>query len=248
MLYLISIGLHDEKDMSLKALEAAKKCDMLYAEFYTNKMNTTVNRLSALIGKNVTELKRPDLEENSDKIISEARNKNVGILVGGDALSATTHISLILDAKKKGTKAQVIHGSSILTAVAETGLQLYKFGRTTTLAFPEKNYFPTSAYDVVLENKKGGLHTLILLDVKPGKGMTLKEGIGLLMEMERQKNKGLFDGKTRLVAASGFGGRAEIRYNSMENLLKDKSIGMTPAVLICPGELHFMEKECLESL
>ena len=35
MLYLVGLGLYDEKDISLKGLEALKRADVVYAEFYT---------------------------------------------------------------------------------------------------------------------------------------------------------------------------------------------------------------------
>jgi len=35
MLYFIGLGLYDEKDISVKGLEALKSADEVYAEFYT---------------------------------------------------------------------------------------------------------------------------------------------------------------------------------------------------------------------
>ena len=180
MLYLISLGLSDEKDMSLKALETAKKCEALYVEFYTNRLETDLEKLEKLIGKKVVQLKREDLEEKSGKLIKEAKTKAVGVFVGGDALAATTHISLVLDAKKENVQVKVIHGSSVFTGIAETGLQLYKFGATTTLAFPQDGYHPTSCYDVIEKNKKIGLHTLVLLDIRE-RLMGIKDALGLLL-------------------------------------------------------------------
>ncbi|MBI4163754.1 MAG: diphthine synthase [Candidatus Aenigmarchaeota archaeon] len=247
MLFLISLGLSDEKDMSLKALEAAKKCDMLYAEFYTNRLETDVKKLSKLVGKEVKEIARSDLEEKSGKLIEEAKTKNVGIFVGGDALSATTHASIILDAKKAGVEAKIIHGSSIFSAVAETGLHLYKFGATTTLCYPEKNYFPTSCYETILENKKLSLHTLILLDVKPDKCMSIKDGFEVLLDIEKQKGKKLVTENTFFVAASNLGSeKQKVKYGKLKDLAK-QSFG-TPAILVLPGDLHFSEKEFLEHL
>ena len=249
MLYLISLGLYDEKDMSLRALETAKKCDMLYCEFYTNKNKTTPEKLSKFIGKSVKKLNRSDLEENAEKILKEAKTKDVGIFVGGDVLSATTHISLVLDAKKAGIKTEVIHSSSIFTAIAETGLQLYNFGKTTTLPFPEKGYSPTGPYDMVLQNKKLGLHTLILLDTKPDKQMDVKKGLEILLELEKQKKKKLFTKKTKVVAACELGGKGIIKYDTIESLIRNKGLeDKTPAVIIVPGKLHFLEKEFLDML
>ncbi len=245
MLYLISLGLFDETDMSLKALETAKKCGKLYAEFYTTKMNTTIRKLSELIGKDIVELQRADIEERCLKIINQAKTMDIGILVGGDALSATTHISILLDAKKAGVKTKVIHGSSIFSAVAETGLQLYKFGATTSLVRPTGKYFPDSFYDVILKNRKMGLHTLVLLDI----GMPVHEAMEVLLEIEKNKKAGIARKKTKVVACSQMGSDNQIiKYDSIENLLVDESLTKFPAVLIFPGHLHFLEEEYLSSL
>lgn len=245
MLYLISLGLFDEKDMSLRALEAAKKCSKLYAEFYTARMQTDTRKLSELAGKEVIELKRRDIEEDSLKIINQAKSMDIGILVGGDALSATTHISLLLEAKKAGIKAKTIHGSSIFSAIAETGLQLYKFGATTSLVKPAGKYFPNSFYDVIIKNKKIGLHTLVLLDI----GMSARDGLEVLLEIEKKRKGKIAAPPTKLVAASKIGSENSImKYDTIENLLVNESLTAYPAALVFPGELHFLEKEFLESL
>lgn len=228
MLYLISLGLYDEKDISLKALETAKKCNKLYLELYTTSMNTSAGKLSKLIGKPVQEIPREGLENRSNQLLQEAKSKDIGILVGGDALSATTHISLLLDAKKSGIKTQVIHGSSILTAVGETGLSLYKFGRTVTLTKPLQK----SILEGIKQNRKSGLHTLVLLDI----GMAPQEALRLL--------SGKIPGS--IVVASHLGGNPKIKYGRIENLMRLK-LNKPPAVLAIPGKLHFIEKEYLET-
>jgi len=243
MLYLISLGLHDEKDISLKALEAVKSCERLYLELYTNKMFTSSKKLSEIVGKEVIEIKRSSLEENIDKIIKEAQLKNISVFVGGDALSATTHSGILLDCKKMGVECKVIHGSSIFTAVAETGLQLYKFGKTTTLVYPEEKYEPKSSYEVIKQNKTIGAHTLVLLDIKHDKNkyMTVKEGLELLL-----KGKVVSE-DDNVIACYELGGDSIIKYDTASNLIK-QNITKTPAVIVIPGELHFIEKEFLENL
>lgn len=242
MLYLIGFGLSDENDMSLRALEAAKKCDSLYAEFYTSGTHTTAAKLSKLTEKPVKELSRKELEEDSGKLLKEARTRSVGILVGGDALTATTHISLLLDAKKAGIETRVIHGSSIYTAIAETGLQIYKFGRTTTLSHRKER----SPYDVIAQNRQAGLHTLILLDTE--KPVSALQGIQQLLELEQEAGKGAVTQDTKLVAACCLGADSIIRYGTAQALLKDKALDKTPAIIIIPGKTHFMEQEFLETL
>ncbi len=233
MLFLISIGLWDEKDMSLKAVEAAKKCDILYAEFYTNRTETDARKLEKTIGKEITELRREDIEDDMEKILKNARLKDVGILVSGDALTATTHITLLLEAKKLGIKYKVIHGSSILTAVAETGLQLYKFGRTATLT----RNFEESILETIKENQKAGLHTLLLLDI----GLSGKEGLEIL--------SGKIQEEMKVIVACQLGSQEPvIRYGKIKDLIKNKKLNKYPAVIIIPGKLHFLEEEFLEML
>ncbi len=232
MLYLLSIGLWDEKDLSIRAIEVSRKCQKLYAEFYTSDIATDVAKLARTVGRAVIELKRSDLEEHSQKIISEAKTKNIGIFVPGDALSATTHIALVLEAKRAGIPVKIVHSSSILTAIAETGLSLYKFGRVVTLP---KSGCPPSLKRALSQNKKAGLHSLILLDI----GLKISDAIEILI-----KNKAIKP-NTKLIAAARLGSDEQIiRYGPAAGIRIDAS----PAVLILPSKLHFIEKEFLSFL
>jgi len=238
MLYLIGLGLWDENDLSLRALATMKNCQDVYCEFYTNKWLGDMDKLEEIIGKKVKLLKRVDVE--SELLTDEAKTKDVALLVPGDPLAATTHIQLMIDAQSKNVETAVIHSSSIYTAVAETGLQLYKFGRTTTLAFIEKSFKPSSPYEVIIENRKAGLHTLVLLDVKEdNRYMTISDGIDVLTQLGMDK-------EIKIVACCQLGGlEQKIRYGTMNELAKDESLLGTPAVIIIPGHLHFKEEEAL---
>ncbi|MEM4266669.1 MAG: diphthine synthase, partial [Candidatus Nanoarchaeia archaeon] len=138
MIYLISLGLYEKENMSIKAVQTAKKCDKLFIERYTSYYKTTNKELEEFFGKKIEQLSREEFEKG-ERILEEGKNKNIGVLVIGDALTATTHIALLLEAKKRGIKTEVVHGSSILTAVAETGLMLYNFGKTTSIVFQNEN-------------------------------------------------------------------------------------------------------------
>ncbi len=236
MLYLIGLGLWDENDLSLRALAALKKCHSVYVEFYTNKWLGNMQKLEEIAGKKIIALKRTDVE--SERLTDEAKKKDIALLVPGDPLVATTHVQLLIDAKSKNVKTNVIHASSIYTSVAETGLQLYKFGRTTTLAFIEKSFKPSSPFEVIMENRKAGLHTLVLLDIKDSSYMTVADGIDVLAELGLDK-------ETKIVACCQLGGDQKIKYGTMEELAGDASLAETPAVIIVPGLLHFKEEEAL---
>jgi diphthine synthase len=251
MLAFISIGLNDEKDMSIKALEIAKSCDLLFAEFYTTKLNTTKEKLEKLIGKPIKILSREDLEERYQEILNEAKTKKVGLLVGGDCFIATTHLTIRLEAIKQGIETKVIHGSSIISAVAETGLHIYRFGQCITIPFPERTKYklPESVYDVIKSNKSRGLHTLCLLDldVENNKFMSVKEAIEILLNLEKKKKEGVLNLDSKIVVFSRAGSENSIiLFDSISKVVK-KDIAL-PAVIIIPGTLHFTEKEYLLTL
>jgi len=243
-LHLIGLGLNDEKDMSLKALEALKASDRVYFESYTSRFNGSIENIEKLIGKKVTVVKRADVEERpQDSILKPGI---VSLMVLGDPLVATTHSDLVLRAEKAGFKVRIIHSSSVYSAVAETGLQLYKFGKTTTIAYPEGKYFPMSPYDALAENLLRGLHTMCLLDVKAEEGryMTVNEGLKLLKEMEESKKGGIIRDDTPCVGIARLGGDSTIRYGPIKKLIS-ADFGGPPHVLIVPGKLHFLEEEML---
>jgi len=245
-LTLISIGLTDHTDLSQRALQAARECDTLYAELYTMILDTDPQSLSEAIGRPVEELPRGRLEEDSSALIEEAKIRDIGVLVGGDALTATTHISLLLEAAKNGVRTRVVHGSSILTAVAETGLSPYKFGRTVTLPLPEKAP-PDTVLATLRENREHGLHTLILLDLdtQNRKAHTVSRAVEILLEANQPET---YSGDTLTVGVARLGWKdQEIKADSAESLA-GHGFGEPPHALIVPGRLHFHESEGLRSI
>jgi len=250
-LTFIGLGLYDEKDISLKGLDEIKHSDKVYAEFYTAKLTgTNIKKIEKTIGKKIEVLSRVETEKG-DKIIASALRENIVFLTCGDPMAATTHVDLRLRAIKRGIKTRIIHGSSIVTAVSGLlGLQNYKFGRTTTLAYPEKDYFPTSPYDVIKDNKKMGLHTLILLDIQADNDryMTANEGMKLLLEMEENKNGKIFNEDSIIcVVARAGSDKPVVAAGTFKNMTK-KDFGPPLHTLVIPGKLHFMEVEALEKL
>ncbi len=233
MLALIGVGLR-KGDISTAGAEFAKKATFVLAERYTSPVDRTIFDLEV----EVELLERADLEERSAELIELGRANDVAILVPGDPLVATTHVSLLLQAEKQGVEAEVFHASSILTAIAETGLQCYKFGRVVSLPWEAKE----SAYDYVKRNLSVGLHTLILLDVEPP--MKATDAVKKLWELEKLKGQGLFTANSPLLVCSNLGTpEREIVYARMDKIA---DFGDVPYSLVVPGELHFLEEEALE--
>ncbi len=245
MLTLVGLGLTDEKDLSLRGIEAAEKADKIYIELYTGVWKGSLKKLEKIVKKKIFILQRSDLEENSEKILNEAKNKKIILFVQGDPLVATTHSSLLVEARKKKIPTQIIHNSSIVSAVTETGLHIYKFGPTVTIPFPEKtkNILPESIYRTIEENQKRGLHTLCLLDLggKSG-GMQPSEAAKFLLDMEKKFGAGIIDENTKVVVFSS-GKKSFLKYTTLNKL---NNLKVSPAVIIIPGKLHFSESEFLK--
>ena len=78
MLNIISFGLFDKEDISIKGLEVCKKCDLLYLEKYTNYFDSSLEEVKEFIGKKVIEIKREELENKSQEIIKKQKMLMLG--------------------------------------------------------------------------------------------------------------------------------------------------------------------------
>lgn len=248
MLYFIGLGLYDEKDISLKGIEALKKVDEVFAEFYTaNLFGTTLSALEDIIGKEIKVLTREEVEEFNIPL-KIALRKDVGFLVAGDPLIATTHAEMIIEAKKINIETTVIHSSSILSAAPGlAGLQAYKFGKVTTIPFPEENYFPHSPYLAIKANMELNAHTLVLLDIRAHEDryMTANEGLEYLLKVEEDRNENVVNKDSLAVVIARAGSdKPIVRADKVRRLIKE-SFGGPLHCLIIPGKMHFMEAEYL---
>ncbi len=244
MIFFIGLGI-GERGISLEGIARANECGVLYLEGYTSFL-PPVDELERQIGKKIIPLSRREIEETG-VLFDEAKSKKVGLLVGGDPMCATTHQELFMRAKKEGIAAVVVHSSSIFSAVGACGLQLYKFGRTASVPYPEKNFFPESPYVALRGNLSAGLHTLLLLDVKSEEGryMSANEGMQVLLQIEEKRREGIFTERTGVVVLARLGWEGQkIAFGSVSSLLK-RDFGEPPHAIVVPGKLHFVEEEAL---
>jgi len=204
------LGLGDERDISVKGLAAVKSCEHVFLEHYTSILGVDAKALSEFYGKEVVLADRDLVESNEDVILGPAADSDVALLIVGDPFGATTHTDMFLRAVKKGIMVEVIHNASIMNAIGSCGLQLYNFGQTVSIPLFQGNWKPDSFYDKLAVNKKAGMHTLCLLDIKvkepniemletkgkvvydPPKYMTIKEACEQLLHIEEEvKQTGL---------------------------------------------------------
>ena len=234
MLYLIGLGL-ELKDINLKTLEVIKRCKKIYLESYTST-GTNITELEKIIKKSIIVAYR-NIIENDETILKEAEKFNVAILVYGDPLIATTHINFIIDAKKFNTKVELIHNNSILNVISETGLQVYNFGKITSIPFNNKNI--KTPIEVINNNLNINLHTLVLLDLDPENKKFLNINKALEYLIKNKINKSC-------LACSALGTKKqEIKIGYPKNLIKLK-FNKFPQCIIIPGKLHFREEEALK--
>jgi diphthine synthase len=252
-LVFVGLGLFDEMDVSLRGLKEIKEADMVFAEFYTSLMaGLSVKKLERLIGKGVSVVSRHHLEEeNGQMILQKAEKGKTVLLVPGDPLIATTHVDLRIRAEKLGIKTHVIHGASIISAaIGLSGLQNYKFGRSVTIPFPEKDFVSETPYQVIKENKKMELHTLCFLDVKieEGRCMTVKDGLQTLLTVEERKRDKVVTLNTLVIGIARAGSKDPVVKAGYTEEVMNYDFGKPPHTLIFPGKLHFMEAEALITL
>lgn len=252
-LVFIGLGLYDEKDISLRGLEELKDADTVFAEFYTSLMpGLSVQKLEEMIGKEVRVVSRRVLEEEDGQIIFEAAKKGkAAFLVQGDPMIATTHVDLRISAEKRGIKTRVVHGASVVSAVRGiSGLQNYKFGKAVTIPFSEEGFVSETPYNVIMENKKMGLHTMCYLDIKAEEQryLTVNEALQTLLELEKQKKEQVATSMTLVIGVARAGSPEPIvKAGYLEDVI-EYDFGAPPHTLIFPGKLHFMEAEALIAL
>lgn len=166
VLYMIGLGLSDEKDITVKGLEAVKSSKHVYLEMYTAILMISTEKLSAYYEKDVVVADREFVESGCEQMIEQAKTENVSFLVVGDPFCATTHTDLYLRCVEMGVKVEIIHNASIVNAMGCCGLQVYRFGEIVSIPFFTEKWRPYSFYDKIKPNVERGLHTLALLDIK----------------------------------------------------------------------------------
>ena len=244
MLTFVGLGLYDISDISVKGLACVRSADTVFLEGYTSRLSgATAEELEQLYKKPVRLLEREDVELHPDAVLDEAAQGNVAFLVAGDPMVSTTHIDLRIRASERGIKTAIIHGASIASAVCgATGLQNYRFGKSCSLPFPQKNWFVKTPMEVIAKNRELNLHTLVYLDIQHDRFMTIPFAVGLLEQLatDLQVKIPLYVGVARA------GSDAPVVRAGTAEEVRATDFGLPLHILIVPGELHDMERRYLE--
>jgi diphthine synthase len=245
-LIFVGLGLTGLQDITLRGLDAVRSADIVCAEFYTSRLiGADIKDMEALVGKPIRILSREDVETRADDVLKEAKTKLVALLVAGDPMSATTHHDLRERAAELKIPTRIFPGVSIFTtAPAMAGLQIYKFGRTTTMPFEHGNYLAESPYEVIRDNKNRGLHTLVLLDIdaQADRFMSVAQAVTLLMKVEERRKEGVIKADTMIVGLARLGSPDQRVLYANAGSWPSIDLGPPLHCLIVPGSLHFMEE------
>ena len=248
MLTIIGLGLGGPNSITMDGVIALSLSEHIFYETYTSPIHPdTLEWVKIKSQKEPVYLSRSQVEE-PEELISLAKKTNVSLLIVGDALSATTHVSLLLECKKKNIECQVIHNASVLTAVAGIlGLQHYNFGPVATLVLPEGNYRPLSPIDKIKTNMENGNHSLVLLDIKADQPDKEPVYMTATQAAEQMIEAGI-PNDTKVAVAARVGREDQELWYGKLKYLANKDFGKEPHSIIVPSRLHFTEKEFLENL
>ena len=238
MLYLIGLGLNKD-GISKQGMEIAKHAKKVYLENYTVELPYSPGAIEEFVGKRVYIADRDFVE--SFQIIDEAARVDIALLIYGSPLTATTHIAILEEAKKSKVKVKVIPSASVIDGVAETGLQLYKFGKIASMPKwdKDKNFSPESFVETIQHNLSMKAHTLILIDI----GLRFRDALRQLEEASKKNNLNI---KELIVCQCLGTERQRIYYADLEKIKELREIS-PPYCFVVPSKMHFMEKEYLEN-
>jgi diphthine synthase len=189
-LLFIGLGLGDEKDVSLRAMEWMRRADRVFYEEYTSRSAPgSAERLATAAGRPLERLAREAVESGTPIWEALGGAATVALLVVGDPFAATTHVALRVEAERRGHRWRYLPAATVLTAVPGLlGLMHYRFGRTVSLPFPTPGFAPTSPVDAIGRNRSAGLHTLVLLDLEPAGARHLSPGEAFQILTERDRS------------------------------------------------------------
>ncbi|XP_019479365.1 PREDICTED: diphthine methyl ester synthase [Hipposideros armiger] len=243
MLYLIGLGLGDAKDITVKGLEAVRRCSRVYLEAYTSVLTVGKEVLEEFYGRKLILADREEVEQEADNILKDADISDVAFLVVGDPFGFQMNLE---------NKAHC---------------QLYKFGETVSIVFWTDTWRPESFFDKVKKNRQNDMHTLCLLDIKvkeqslenlikgrkiyePPRYMSVNQAAQQLLEVvQNQRTRGedpAVTEETLCVGLARVGAEDQkIAAGTLQQMCTVDLGGPLHSLIITGGSLHPLEMEML---
>jgi len=247
VLKLIGLGL-SYKFITEIALNELRTSDVVYADTYTSlTCGDLISRLHQL-GINPIPVGRDFIENNYKKILELLdQGKSVGIAVIGDPMIATTHISLVTEARTKGHQVSIIPGVSVhCYIISKSMLSSYKFGKSVTIiSSTDYGKIDTTPYKVLKENLERNLHTIFYLEPN----MSARDAVSLLLQMEKIEEQGIINEDSLIIVGQHLGCDDEEIVSLKIKEIAKYNLKSPPHIIIFPSKsLHYMEIEGLKWL
>jgi diphthine synthase len=243
-LLFVGGGLGDERDLSRRTVEELRRVGAIFAEEYTAVFPSGVlERLAQEIGRPIRTLKRADVESAAPILERLGAGEDVAFLTPGDPFAATTHVALRLAAEEAGHHWRYAPAASVLTAAAGLlGVSHYRFGRTVTLPLPEPSFDPSSPWEWIGANRNAGLHTLVLLDLRPEEDRFLRAEAALEMLDRRDRATTSLPPDQPIGVVARVGQASARAWWGPIDRLRTVAFGPPMHAIIVPApELHFQE-------
>lgn len=241
MLSFVGLGLYDEQSITVRGQSVLRDVDRVFAEQYTSYLaGATIEVIEATHDIDIEVRARAGVEQTPDPILSAASDAHVAFLVGGDPMVSTTHVDLRLRAAERGIETKIIHGTTAQTAASSlTGLQNYRFGKATTLPFPDTHDgVPASVRETIQANRDRDLHTLVYLDIDANADRYMTGDTAAKVLARHFETIGV------VVARAG-SEEPLVRAGPLSSLA-EATFGPPLHLLVIPGSLHAMERDALE--
>ncbi|PVU75326.1 diphthine synthase [Sulfolobus sp. SCGC AB-777_G06] len=253
LLKLIGLGL-SSKFLTKKAIEELSSSDIIYLDSYTSlSCDIDEELISSLTGNNVHVFtaNRSLLENNFKRILQYLdEGKNVAVATIGDPMIATTHISLITEAKNRGHEFLIVPGVSVhCYMISKSMLSSYRFGKSVTIVYPFGDKIDTTPYYVLKENQERKLHTVFYLDIRDDKPMSAIEAVSLLLKMEEMEKMRVISRDDVIIVGQRLGCQDEEVVAMRLSDVVNYQFKPQPHIIVYPSKsLHFMESEGLKCL
>ncbi|MEM1851565.1 MAG: diphthine synthase [Acidilobaceae archaeon] len=253
MLVLAGAGLSPH-GITSEVIQLLKQADKVYVDTYTSPKSHWVYELALRHNERSEIASRKTLEDESSKIIEEAREKTIVILSPGDPLVATAHQALLAEAQSRGIEVRYVPGvSGVTTAKTFSGLSYYRFGRTVTAPGPWRGAGFSSVLLTVYGNLCIDAHTLVLLDISDeGEMIRPSSAMENLLKYERELSETLgirliaYETPVILVVAAGRDTGKVLLFDSPIKLIASKGLSDEPSSIIIPAPLSGTESWILE--
>ena len=243
-LYIVGLGL-SPGNITSEALEIIRSVDAVFLEMYTSKGPAEFISYLKNIRSDLVQVSREDLENRNAEIIMKELESghNAALLVIGDPMIATTHAAIAVIARRRGFNVKVVNSVSIVCVVlSQLGLSPYKLGPVATVTYPRMGVLSMRAYEVLNDNLRRGLHTILLLDIKDnGDFMSAGEAVELLRRMEGIGRQGIVGNDLLVIYAARIGwSNQRIKVSTINDI---PDMGDTPHTIVIPGLLNPVEQD-----